>query len=54
MGKKSNNSKQARRKRLASLSFSEKAKILEKIRDRSKAIAASRRKRARPADKPVL
>lgn len=30
-----------RRKRLASLPFSEKLKILEKLRDRSRAIAAS-------------
>jgi len=29
------------RKKLASLSFSEKIKILEKLRDRSRAIAAS-------------
>ena len=54
MAKGSSTSKQARRKRLASLSFSEKVKILEKLRDRSKAIAASRPKRARPTDKPVL
>lgn len=33
--------KQDRRKRLASLSFTEKVKILEKLRDRSLAIAAS-------------
>jgi len=32
------------RKRLAALSFSEKIKILRKLRDRSLAIAASRRK----------
>jgi len=30
-----------RRKRLASLSFSEKLKILEKLRERDRAIAAS-------------
>ena len=30
-----------RRKRLASLSFSEKIRILEKLRDRDRAIAAS-------------
>ena len=30
-----------RRKRLASLPFSEKLKILEKLRDRNRAIAAS-------------
>jgi len=34
-------SKQEMRKRLASLSFSEKVKILEKLRDRSRALAAS-------------
>jgi len=33
--------KQKMRKRLASLSFSEKVKILEKLRDRSLALAAS-------------
>jgi len=33
-------SKQEMRKRLASLSFSEKIKILEKLRDRSLALAA--------------
>jgi hypothetical protein len=33
-------SKQEMRKRLASLSFSEKVKILEKLRDRSIAFAA--------------
>ncbi|PYT94795.1 MAG: hypothetical protein DMG38_29220 [Acidobacteria bacterium] len=40
------------RKRLASLSFSEKIKILEKLRDRSLAIAASglrRKKEIMPA-----
>jgi hypothetical protein len=39
------------RKKLASLSFSEKIKILEKLRDRSLAIAASglrRRKQVTP------
>jgi len=51
MVKSSNNSKQARRKRLASLSFSEKVKILAKLRDRSKAIAASRRRLAQAAEK---
>ena len=43
-----------RRKRLASLSFSEKLKILEKLRDRNRVIAASglRRMKVRPgADK---
>ena len=41
-------SKQEMRKRLASLSFSEKVQILEKLRDRSLAFAASgpRKKRA--------
>ena len=34
-------SKQGMRKRLAALSFSEKIKILEKLRDRSLALAAS-------------
>ena len=34
-------SKERMRKRLAALSFSEKIKILEKLRDRDKAIAAS-------------
>jgi hypothetical protein len=38
-----------RRKRLASLPFSEKLKILEKLRDRSRAIAAGGlRKASRP------
>ncbi|MGA2353776.1 MAG: hypothetical protein ABSG02_04720 [Terriglobales bacterium] len=37
------------RKRLAALSFTEKIKILEKLRDRERAIAASGlRKRAEP------
>jgi hypothetical protein len=47
----------ARRKQLASLPFSEKVKILEKLRDRSRAIAASglrktrvQRERRRPSD----
>jgi len=34
-------SKQEMRKRLAALSFSEKVKILEKLRDRSLALAGS-------------
>ena len=34
-------SKQEMRKRLASLSFSEKVKILEKLRNRNQALAAS-------------
>jgi hypothetical protein len=45
-------SKEPMRKRLASLSFSEKIKILEKLRDRSLAIAASglrRKKEIMPA-----
>jgi hypothetical protein len=33
--------KQAMRKRLAALSFTEKIKILEKLRDRDRAIAAA-------------
>ncbi len=37
-------SKEKMRNRLAALSFSEKIKILEKLRDRSRAIAASRKK----------
>jgi len=46
-------SKQEMRKRLAALSFSEKVKILEKLRDRSLALAASglRRKPAEGAEK---
>ena len=48
--------KERMRKRLATLSFSEKIKILEKLRDREKAIAAAglRRKVERPADKTSL
>ncbi len=34
-------SKRAARKRLAALPFSEKVKLLEKLRDRSRAIAAN-------------
>ena len=43
------------RKRLATLSFSEKVKILEKLRDRSLALAASglRPKSAEDASKKV-
>ena len=43
-----------RRKRLASLPFSEKLKILEKLRDRDRAIAASglRKKKVRRAAGP--
>jgi len=43
-------SKEHMRKRLASLSFSEKIKILEKLRDRSLAIAASGLRRPRPGE----
>jgi hypothetical protein len=44
-------SKQEMRKRLAALSFSEKVKILEKLRDRSLALAASgMRRRAERTD----
>jgi len=44
--------KQEMRKRLASLSFSEKVKILEKLRDRDRTLASSglRRKPAAVAD----
>lgn len=45
-------SKQEMRKRLAALSFSEKVKILEKLRDRSLALAdAGLRKTERTGDK---
>ena len=46
-------SKLEMRKRLAALSFSEKVKILEKLRDRDRALAASglRRESATIADK---
>ena len=42
------------RKRLAALSFTEKVKLLEKLRDRSLALAASRKKMAKdkPSSKP--
>ncbi len=40
--------KQDRRKRLASLSFTEKIKILEKLRDRSLTIAASGLRKREP------
>lgn len=48
-------SKEHMRKRLASLSFSEKIKILEKLRDRSPAIAASglRRKKSKSSRQSV-
>jgi hypothetical protein len=39
-------SKRAARKRLATLSFSEKIKLLEKLRDRSRTIALVREKPA--------
>jgi hypothetical protein len=45
--------KERMRKRLAALSFSEKIKILEKLRDRELAIAAARlRKKVNHDDKP--
>ena len=40
------------RKRLASLSFTEKIKILEKLRDRSLAIAAAGLRRTSSANAP--
>jgi hypothetical protein len=40
--------KQKWRKRMASLSFSEKVRILEKLRERSLAIAASGLRKNRP------
>jgi len=40
--------KQAWRKRMASLTFSEKIRILEKLRERSLAIAASGLRKNRP------
>jgi hypothetical protein len=48
-------SKRKLRARMASLSFTEKIKILEKLRDRSTAIAASglRRKTRDDRDKPL-
>ena len=53
-------SKQEMRKRLAALSFSEKIKILEKLRDRSLILAASGLRRpagpspaVKNADKPI-
>jgi len=48
-------SKRKMRKRLAALSFSEKVKILEKLRDRSLALAASGlRKAERTGDKTAV
>ncbi|HEX9112098.1 MAG TPA: hypothetical protein VF845_11510 [Terriglobales bacterium] len=43
-------SKKKMRARLASLSFTEKVKILEKLRDRSLALAASGLRRNTPGD----
>ena len=45
-------SKEHMRKKLASLSFSEKIKMLEKLRDRSLAIAASGLRRGKKANHP--
>jgi hypothetical protein len=45
-------SKPGMRKRLTSLSFSEKIKILEKLRQRSETIAASGLRRKPTAKKP--
>lgn len=52
MGEREMRGKQAMRKRLAALSFTEKIKILEKLRDRSEKIAASglRQKTGQAAD----
>lgn len=44
--------KQEMRKKLAALSFSEKVKVLEKLRDRSLAFAEARRKRQEARDVP--
>ena len=41
MGERKMRGKQGMRKKLAALSFTEKIKILEKLRDRDRAIAAS-------------
>ena len=48
-------SKQERRKRLAALSFGEKIKILEKLRERSLALAAAglRRKHVKGTEKDL-
>jgi hypothetical protein len=43
--------KQQWRKRMAALSFSEKIRILEKLRERSQAIAASGLRKAKPKRK---
>jgi hypothetical protein len=45
-------SKREMRKRLAALSFSEKVKILERLRDRSLALAAGRLRRKSAGDAP--
>jgi len=42
--------KQEMRKELASLSFSDKVKILEKLRERSLVFAEARRRRKEPKD----
>ena len=42
--------KEEERKRLASLSFTEKIKVLEKLRDRSLALAASGLRRTSPGE----
>jgi len=44
--------KQAMRKRLAALSFTEKIRILEKLRDRDRAIAAAGLRRKTSKDTP--
>ena len=44
-------SKRQKRQQLAALSFSEKLKILEKLRDRSLAIGVAREKSAKPYGK---
>jgi len=46
--------KERMRKRLAGLSFTEKVKILEKLRDREKAIAAAGLRRKNPKDTPSI
>ena len=44
--------KKKMRKRLAALSFTEKIKILEKLRDRELAVAEARRNLRKPNDAP--
>jgi len=51
MDKKIVESKKEMRKRLAALSFTEKIKILEKLRDRDRAIAAAGRRRTPKDDR---